>query len=258
MTDDYRAGLQTLYDGEVMGERLPLALHAAARSPREADQFAAILQLETETKARLRPLLLKHGMSPAETADLGGIPARLANYASQEWRDYSAATAARLAGVLRDYEAIAALGPPEDQPILQAVEKAGGVLLLDWVKGQNRGRNRSVAGGNPRPAVLPARRLDMRLATRAFRRQPRGERHDLAASRHQFGLWKSEGDTHVALGAGAEGVARQHGHAFLLEQAAGEGQGRQAGGPHVQQGEHAPFRGCQPAAGRARQQSRER
>jgi hypothetical protein len=135
MTDDYRTGLQTLYDGEVMGERLLLALHPAARTAREAEHFAAILQLETETKARLRPLLLKYGMSLAETADLGGIPARLAGFASQSWRDYTAATASRLAGVLGHYEAIAALGPPEDQPILQAVVRHE-AALLDWARAE--------------------------------------------------------------------------------------------------------------------------
>lgn len=138
MTDEYLTGLQTLYDGEVMGERLLLALRAEARSPREADHFAAILQLETETKARLRPLLLKYGMNLAETADLGGIPARLANYASHSWRDYTAATARRLGGVLRGYEAIASLGPPEDQPILQAVVRHE-AALLDWARAEAAG-----------------------------------------------------------------------------------------------------------------------
>ena len=138
MNEAYRAGLQTLYDGEVMGERLLLALHAAARSPREADHFAAILQLETETKARLRPLLLKYGMSLAETADLGGIPGRLATYASDSWRDYTAATARRLTAVLRIYEHIAALGPPEDQPILQAVVRHE-AALIDWARAEAEG-----------------------------------------------------------------------------------------------------------------------
>ncbi len=138
MNDAYRAGLQTLYDGEVMGERLLLELHAAARTPREATCFAAILQLETETKARLRPLLLKHGMSVAESGDLSVIPARLATYASQDWRDYNAATAARLAGVTRDYEAIAALGPPEDRPILDAVV-AHEAALVAWAQAEAAG-----------------------------------------------------------------------------------------------------------------------
>jgi hypothetical protein len=138
MNDDYRAGLQVLYDGEVMGERLSLALYAAARTPQAAEHFAAILQLETETKARLRPLLLKYGMNLAEAADLSGIPARLAGYADQTWRDYTAATASRLTRVLRDYEAIAALGPPEDQPILQAVV-AHEAALLEWARAEAAG-----------------------------------------------------------------------------------------------------------------------
>ena len=138
MNAAYRAGLQTLYDGEVMGERLLLALHAAARSAREADHFAAILQLETETKARLRPLLLKYGMSLAETGDLSGIPARLAAYASQSWGEYTAASASRLTGICRDYEAIAALGPPEDQPILQAVVDHEAALLA-WARAEATG-----------------------------------------------------------------------------------------------------------------------
>jgi hypothetical protein len=138
MTDPYRTGLQALYDGEVMGERLVLALHAAARTPREAAHFAAIVQLETETKARLRPLLLKYGMSLAEGADLSGIPGRLADYAGQTWRDYTAATATRLARVLRDYEAIADLGPPEDQPLLRAVV-AHEAALLAWARAEADG-----------------------------------------------------------------------------------------------------------------------
>jgi hypothetical protein len=129
--DGYRTGVQALYDGEVMGEQLLLALHAAARSPRDAWRFATILQLETETKARLRPLLIKHGMSPAETADLSGIPARVAGYVGQDWRDYTAASAARLRVVLARYEAIAALGPIEDQAILQAVVRHE-AALLSW------------------------------------------------------------------------------------------------------------------------------
>jgi len=138
MNEAYRTGLQVLYDGEVMGERLLLELHAAARTPREATCFAAILQLETETKARLRPLLLKYGMSLAEAADLTGIPARLAGYASQGWRDYAAATAARLTPIVADYEAIAALGPRDDQPILDAVV-AHEAALVAWAQAEAAG-----------------------------------------------------------------------------------------------------------------------
>ena len=140
MTTDYRRGVQTLFDGEVMGERLMLALHAAARTPHEARAFAAILQLETHTKARLRVLLLRHGWSLAEDADLSEIPLRLALYRAAHWRDYAAATATRLAGVVERYSAIAALGPPADQDILAAVvEHEQG--LVDWAAAEARGED---------------------------------------------------------------------------------------------------------------------
>ena len=140
MTTDYRRGVQTLFDGEVMGERLMLALHAAARTPHEARAFAAILQLETQTKARIRVLLLRHGWSLAEEADLSEIPLRLALYRATRWRDYAAATATRLTDVVRRYQDIAALGPPEDAEILAAVvehEQA----LTDWAAAESRGED---------------------------------------------------------------------------------------------------------------------
>ena len=134
MTDDaYLEGIQELYDGEVRGERLLLALQAVAKTPREAWHFANVLQLETETKARLRPLLLRRGLDIAETADLSSLPGRVAGYVEQSWRDYAAATAARLEPIVKRYEAIAALGPAEDQDILQATV-AHEAALVEWAR----------------------------------------------------------------------------------------------------------------------------
>ncbi len=140
MTGDqaYRAGVQALFDGEVMGERLLLALHAAAKTPRDAAHFATLLQLETETKARLRPLIVKLGLRLAETADLSGVPARVAGYLDSVWAAYAAATATHLRGVLARYEAIAAMGPPEDQPVLRAVVRHEAALLR-WAEMESAG-----------------------------------------------------------------------------------------------------------------------
>jgi hypothetical protein len=134
MTDDaYLAGIEEMYDGEVRGERLMLALHAVAKTPRDAWQFANVLQLETETKARLRRLLLRRGLSVAETADLSSLPGRVAGYVERSWRDYAAATATRLEPIVERYEAIAALGPAEDQDILRAVV-AHEAALVEWAR----------------------------------------------------------------------------------------------------------------------------
>jgi hypothetical protein len=129
MSDEYLRGVQALFDGEVMGERLVLGLLAAARTPREAYHFATILQLETETKARLRPLMLKLGLGVAETADISVVPGRVADYTGRDWQDYSRLMATHLGAVVARYEAIAAMGPAEDQPVLQAVVRHEQALL---------------------------------------------------------------------------------------------------------------------------------
>jgi len=157
-------------DGRAPAARPPSMRPLSARS----GLFRHILQLETETKARLRPLLLRYGMSLAEGRRPGGIPARLAGYVSQTWREYNAATATRLAGVLRDYEAIAALGQAEDT----ADPPGGGSATRRRCStGRGRGgrRDRSVAGGDRRPAVLSARARGLRAIARrpGARRTPR-------------------------------------------------------------------------------------
>jgi len=140
MNQAYLDGLRTLFDGEVMGERLLLDMLAVAKSPRDAWCFAHILQLETETKARLRPLMLKHGLGLAETPDLSGVPGRVAAYLEQSWQGYAAGTAARLGPILEQYKAIATLGPPEDQDILQAVV-AHEAALVTWARLEAQGES---------------------------------------------------------------------------------------------------------------------
>jgi hypothetical protein len=138
MTDAYLEGVRALYDGEVFGERVLLTLYAAAKAPRDAYHFATILQLETETKARLRPLMLKYGLGLDETGDPAVIPPRVEAYLGGDWRGYAVGMAVRLRPILTRYEAIAALGPSEDQPILQAVVRHEAALLA-WAEAEAEG-----------------------------------------------------------------------------------------------------------------------
>ena len=64
---DYPGCINELYQSEVLGEAAFLALMQVARSERDRYQFGTFLQLETETKARLRPFLLKHGLELDES-----------------------------------------------------------------------------------------------------------------------------------------------------------------------------------------------
>ncbi len=66
---EYPSCINELYQSEVLGEKAFLALINIARNPREKYHIGTVLQLETETKARLRPFLLKHDFDLVE--DIG-------------------------------------------------------------------------------------------------------------------------------------------------------------------------------------------
>lgn len=82
----YAEALQEFYSGEVLGEALYSALLAASASESEGLKMAALLQLETETKARLRPYLLAAGVSVVEeAADRDKGQALAAYFGSLPW-----------------------------------------------------------------------------------------------------------------------------------------------------------------------------
>ncbi|MGB6450136.1 MAG: hypothetical protein WBE92_05235 [Steroidobacteraceae bacterium] len=60
---NYPECIRELCESEVLGESLELALFSVAKNPRERYHHATLLQLETETEARLRPFLFNYGLS---------------------------------------------------------------------------------------------------------------------------------------------------------------------------------------------------
>src|ERR1700739_142741 len=56
------AALQEFYQGEILGEAMFDAMLRSARDASERYKIALMLQLETETKARLRPFLAAQGL----------------------------------------------------------------------------------------------------------------------------------------------------------------------------------------------------
>ena len=67
---EYPACIDGLYQSEVLGEQAFLALIAVARNEREKYHFGTLLQLESETKVRLRPFLQTYSLEFVES--LGG------------------------------------------------------------------------------------------------------------------------------------------------------------------------------------------
>ena len=70
MTDDgFKQDLSDLYQGEVIGEIAINGMLGSFDDPVQRYKLATILQLETETKARLRPVLMELGIDLAETTE---------------------------------------------------------------------------------------------------------------------------------------------------------------------------------------------
>ena len=64
--DDFKKGLMEMYQGEVIGEVAHNLLLDYYDDPVHRYKVAVIMQLETETKARLRPAVMALGLDPAE------------------------------------------------------------------------------------------------------------------------------------------------------------------------------------------------
>jgi hypothetical protein len=64
--DEFKKGVMELYQGEVIGEVLTNRMLAFYDDPQQRYKVAVLLQLETETKARLRPVIMRLGLDPTE------------------------------------------------------------------------------------------------------------------------------------------------------------------------------------------------
>ena len=139
MTDaEYPACLRELLDSEIFGEAVSLALLDVAKNDRERFHFATLLQLETETKARLRPLLFRYGISLAEPVPTEEIEEIVNGYQASSWEDFAAANKAVVQQFLDRFQEIARIGPDEDREILESMiqhEQA----ILRWFDMESRG-----------------------------------------------------------------------------------------------------------------------
>ncbi len=137
-TPEYPACLRELLESEIFGEAISLALLEAARSDRDRYHFATLLQLETETKARLRPLLYKYGVSLSEEMALDHIPGMVNGYLESSWEEFAAANKAGVEDFLRRFREIAAIGPEEDREILESMIRHESAILR-WFDMESRG-----------------------------------------------------------------------------------------------------------------------
>ena len=126
--------LRDLIESEIFGEAVSLALLEVAKTERDRYHFATLLQLETETKARLRPLLYTHGVPLSEQHPTEQVNAVVEGYLASTWEEFAAANkevvenflARRKARSMQSSNRSITQFRPESTRIL----KGGNVLLL--------------------------------------------------------------------------------------------------------------------------------
>jgi hypothetical protein len=108
------AALLEFYQGEILGEAMFDAMLQSGRSATERYKIALMLQLETETKARLRPALAAQGLPLHEDPQMRPLGEQFAkDLANANWDEKMRALAQSLSETyLPRYRELAAALPP--------------------------------------------------------------------------------------------------------------------------------------------------
>jgi hypothetical protein len=159
--DDYRRRVRLALTGEMLGEAMTSALAEAAETPDQRYKWASLLQLESETKVRLRAFAAGIGASVLEDEERRrqGIE-RAEAMAGMSWAEAMASFRDLVAPAVGWYRKLEAMGPDADKPMLRAA-LAHEVALLDFLDAELRGEPDAIAPvvallDHPLPLPRPA------------------------------------------------------------------------------------------------------
>ncbi|HME41185.1 MAG TPA: hypothetical protein VKG63_19675 [Steroidobacteraceae bacterium] len=115
--DAYLAGLAELYAAEVLGEGLASRWLELTSVPDQRYKLELFLQLESEAKVRLRPLLARRGLSLVEDDGLRAAGAAVAEkFAAVPWKSAMAELAVLARPYLERFQTLLDAAPAEDVP----------------------------------------------------------------------------------------------------------------------------------------------
>jgi len=129
------AALQEFYQGEVLGEAMFDSMLADLADESERYKMALLLQLETETKARLRPVLAAQGLSVQEDPQMRPRGAQFArDLAAATWHEKMAALHEAVAGTfLPRYRELTAILPDALRAVGDSmVEHEQALVDMSW------------------------------------------------------------------------------------------------------------------------------
>jgi hypothetical protein len=117
---EYLAGIGGLYAAEVLGEGLANRWLELATDPIQRYKLGLFLQLESEAKVRLRPLLARNGISLVEEERHRSAGATAAEqFAAQSWREAMATLAQLALPYAHRFQSLLEVAPPEDVPLVR-------------------------------------------------------------------------------------------------------------------------------------------
>jgi hypothetical protein len=130
--DSYRAEISELYKAEVLGEGLASRWLELSSNPDQRYKLALFLQLESEAKVRLRPLLARHGIDVVEDQAQRSAGAAVAEkFAAMPWKEAMATFADLARPFLERFETLLAVALPEDAPLVRfMVVHEGSVIRI--------------------------------------------------------------------------------------------------------------------------------
>jgi hypothetical protein len=117
---EYLRGVQELYAAEVLGEALANRWLELATDPEQKYKLGLFLQLESEAKVRLRPLLARYGISLIEESCQRKTGAEEAEqFAALPWKEAMAAMSQLCLPYAERFRTLLAAAAPEDVPLIR-------------------------------------------------------------------------------------------------------------------------------------------
>jgi hypothetical protein len=115
----YLTGVAELYAAEVLGEGLASRWLELASDADQKYKLSLFLQLESESKVKLRPLLGRHGLGLVEDEKQRAAGAAAADrFASVAWKEAMATLADLALPYVHRFQALLQAAPPEDVPFI--------------------------------------------------------------------------------------------------------------------------------------------
>jgi hypothetical protein len=121
-SDAFKKGMVELYQGEVLGEVLFDQMLSYFDEPDKQYKISVMLQLETETKARLRPTMLLLGLDLSGQDEYRKIGLEMASaIKGLSWQDAMAMLRDVVKPVVARYRKIATVAPSEHRELAESM-----------------------------------------------------------------------------------------------------------------------------------------